>query len=95
MIVTLRAASHWLKLDECGPEMMHMRDAYLEPWKIFSNRDHLISAFNIACRLGMVNRALSWNEALRSLTEEQIEPYNDSVPGWLQDFLRAEMAQRK
>ena len=95
MIVTLRAASHWLKLDEFGPEMMRMRDAYLEPWTKFAARKDLLSAFNLAYRLGMANRALSWNEALRSLTEIQIEPYNDSVPGWLQDFLQAEMAQKK
>ncbi len=94
MIVTLRAASYWLKLDEFGPEMMRMRDAYLEPWTGFATREKLLSAFELAYCLGMANRALSWNEALRSLTEEQIEPYNDSVSGWLQDFLHAEQARK-
>jgi len=89
MTVTLRATAHWLSLDEFGPEMMRMRDAYLEPWTKFAAREKLLSAFKLAYHLGMANRALSWNEALRSLTGEQIEPYNDSVPGWLQDFLNA------
>ena len=95
MTVTLRATAYWLKLDEFGPEMMRMRDAYLEPWTKFATRKKLLSAFKLACRLGMANRALSWNEALRSLSEEQIEPYNDSVSGWLQDFLNAEMPQKE
>ena len=94
MIVTLRATSYWLKLDEFGPEMMRMRDAYLEPWTKFATRKRLLSAFKLAYRLGMANRALSWNEVFRSLTEEQVEPYKDSVPGWLQDFLNAEMPQK-
>jgi hypothetical protein len=91
MTVTLRATAHWLKLDESGPEMIRMRDVYFEPWTKFASREKLLSAFNLAYRLGMANRALSWNEALRSLTEAQIEPYNDSVPGWLQDFLHEEI----
>ena len=95
MIGTLRPTAYWLKLEEYGPEMMRMRDAYLEPWTKFATREKLLSAFNLAYRLGMANRSLSWNRVLRSLTEEQIEPYNDSVPGWLQDFLQAEMAQKK
>jgi len=95
MTVTLRATAHWLKLDEFGPEMMRMKDVYLEPRSKFATREKLLSAFNLAYRLGMVNRALSWNEALKSLTDEQIEPYNDSVPGWLQDFLNAEKALKE
>ena len=91
MTVNLRATAYWLKLDEFGPEMMHMRDVYLEPWTKFAPRKKLLSAFQLAYRLGMANRALSWHEALKSLTEEQKEPYNDSVPGWLQDFLNADM----
>jgi hypothetical protein len=95
MTVTLRATAYWLKLDEFGPEMMRMRDAYLEPWTKFATREKLLPAFKLAYRLGMVNRALSWNAALRSLTEKQIEPYNDSVPGWLQDFLNAEIPRKE
>ncbi len=95
MTVTLRATAYWLKLDEFGPEMMRMRDAYLEPWTKFTPRKKLLSAFQLAYRLGMANRALSWHEALRSLTEEQKEPYNDSVPGWLQDFLNHETPHDK
>jgi hypothetical protein len=94
LIVTLRATAHWLKLDEFGPEMMRMRDVYMEPWTRFVTREKLLSAFTLAYRLGMANRALSWNQSIGSLTGEQKEPYFDSVPGWLQDFMNAEIPQK-
>ena len=90
MLVTLRAAAHRLKLPEHGPELIRLRDAYLEPWTKFDTRGRLLAAFDLAYRLAMVNRALSWHDGLASLPEHHTQPYADSVPGWLQDFLIAE-----
>jgi hypothetical protein len=90
MLVTIRAAAHRLRLAEDGPEMQRLRDAYLEPWTKFETRGKLTAAFEIAYRLAMVNRALSWQQALGGLSKRIREPYADSVPGWLQDFLDAE-----
>lgn len=88
MLVTLRAAAHWLKLDETGPELRKLRDAYLEPWTSFAPRDSLADALALAYRLAMVNRALSWHQSMSRLPEKDREPYADSVPGWLQDYLQ-------
>ena len=41
MIVTLRSTAHWLKYDETGSEMLHLRDAYLEPSTTFAPRAQL------------------------------------------------------
>jgi len=89
MLVTLRAAAHWLKLEEFGPEMMQLRDIYLEAWTAFASREDLRSAFEIAYRLAMVNRSLSWCIGLSSLPEKDKVEY-DAVYGWLQDYLEAE-----
>lgn len=89
MLVTLRAAAHWLKLAEQGPEMMRLRDIYLEAWSNFGTRPDLLAAFQIAYRLAMVNRSLSWRSGLDSLSEKAKVEY-DGVYGWLQDFLEAE-----
>ena len=89
MLVTLRATAHWLKLDEAGPELRRLRDAYLEPWTRFETRAGLEDALELAYRLGMVNRALSWHHGLGSLSEQDKGAYADSVPGWLQDYLQA------
>ncbi|MCE7987362.1 MAG: hypothetical protein DYG89_39855 [Caldilinea sp. CFX5] len=90
MVVTLRAAAHWLHLDEQGPAIQKLRDAYLEPWTTFAPRPRLNEALTLAYRLGMVNRALSWQQSLGRLSEEDKGPYAASVPGWLQDYLRTE-----
>lgn len=92
LLVTLRGAAHWLKLDEAGPELRRARDAYLEPWTRFETRDRLLEALSLAYRLAMVNRALSWHHGLSGLSAKDREPYADSVPGWLQDYLQAEAA---
>lgn len=90
MVVTLRATAHWLQLDEHGPELQQLGDAYLEPWTTFAPRDALAAALALAYRLGMVNRALSWHHTLGRLAEKDQGPYADSVPGWVQDYLQAE-----
>ena len=92
MLVTERTLVHWLSLDENGPELQRVRDAYLEPWTTYAPRAELLEALRLAYRLGMVNRALSWHHGLAMLSKEQKAEYADNVPGWLQDFLRAESA---
>ncbi len=89
MLVTIRAAAHRLKLAKDGPEMLHLRDAYLEPWTKFATRTALSAAFDLAYLLAMVNRSLSWHHSMAPLAPHHKEPYVDNVPGWLQDFLRA------
>jgi len=90
MLVTIRAAAHRLELAEEGPEMMRLRDAFLEPWTTFATRPTLLVAFRQAYRLGMANRALSWQFGTGSVAAEHKEPYAEAVPRWLQDFLNAE-----
>jgi hypothetical protein len=89
MLVTLRAGAHWLKLEEFGSEMMQLRDIYLDGWTTFGSSYKLRSAFEIAYRLAMVNRSLSWRSGLGSLPEKYKVEY-DGVYGWLQDYLEAE-----
>ena len=91
MLVTLHATAYWLKLEEYGAEMMRLRDAYLEPWTAFQPRAAFLEIFPIAYRLGMLNRALSWWQGVGSLKWQEREEYADNVPGWLQDFLNAEI----
>lgn len=92
MLVTIRSIAHWLKLDEAGPELQRVRDAYLEPWTRFAPRAELTDALELAYRLGMVNRALSWHDCLQGLPWQHVEAYADNVSGWLQDYLEAERA---
>jgi Phosphotransferase enzyme family len=93
MLVTLRSAAYRLKLDEGGPEMMRLRNIYLDSWTAFAPQKRLLAAFRIAYRLAMVNRSLSYHRVLSPLPEAyRVE--NDSTVGWLQDFLEAETKVR-
>ena len=90
MLVTQRSIAHWVKLDENGSELVRLRDVYLEPWTAYAARADLLAAFDLAHRIGMVVRALSWNAGTGSLAMKHKEPYADAVPEWLQDYLAAE-----
>ena len=86
LLVTIRSAAYRAGLEEDAPEMLHLRDIYLEPWSSFGSPRELREAFNIAYRLAMINRSLSYHLSMAELPEEyKIE--NDAIPGWLQDFL--------
>lgn len=89
LLVTLRATSARLELAEDGPEMIRLRDAYLEPWTKFATRKTLLAAFALANRLSMANRALSWHHSTGALSPRNKADYADSVPNWLRDFLNA------
>jgi hypothetical protein len=87
MVVTLRSTAYWLKLEPHGAEMQRMVDAYLEPWTTFASRARVNEAFEVGIRLGILNRALSWQNTVRHLSAEQKQEYLDYVPDWLKDFL--------
>ena len=90
IFITLRTLVYWLKLDEDGPQLRRLRDLYLEPWTAFATRQELSTAFELACRLATVNRALSYHDTMGALAEKDRQAYLDSIPGWLQEFLKAE-----
>jgi hypothetical protein len=86
MLVTIRSTAYRAGIKEDAPEMLHLRDIYLEPWSSFGSPTELREAFDIAYRLAMINRSLSYHLSMARLPEEyKIE--NDAIPGWLQDFL--------
>jgi hypothetical protein len=89
MLVTMRSVAHRLKLHEDGPEMIRLRDIYLESWTAFESPENLRVAFRLAYRLAMVNRSLSYHRILGPLPE-RYKVENDAIPGWLQDFLGAD-----
>ena len=72
--------------------MQRVRDAYMEPWTEFETWESLLVAYDLAYKLAMLTRALSWNHRTGSLSNKYKELYAELVPGWLQDFLIAEKA---
>jgi hypothetical protein len=89
LLVMLRTTAYRLKLADTAPELIRLRDIYLEQWTRFESRECLLAAFQIARRVAMICRALTWYRVVSHLPEPFKTEYSDTVPGWLQEFLNA------
>ncbi|MEM7531213.1 MAG: aminoglycoside phosphotransferase family protein [Chloroflexota bacterium] len=89
MLVTLRHTAYRLQLAEDAPELIQLRDAYLAAWRPYGSNGDLLEAFDLAYKIGMVCRALTWYAMVSTLPVGSAEWHEnaDSVPGWLLDFL--------
>ncbi len=95
LLVTLRSTAYRIgALGEEGqrPEILRLRDAYLEPWSPYGSRADLLAACELARQVAMVARALTWYRVLGDLGEEDRAQDADAVPGWLQEFLASGIA---
>jgi hypothetical protein len=90
MLVTSRVIAWRLKFEEDAPELVNLRDIYLEAWTQYESRENLIAAFKLAYRVGMVCRALTWHRILAGAEEPAKVEDAEAVPGWLLEFLNYE-----
>ena len=82
--VTLKFFAHTRELPEGAPEVLRMRDAYLDAWSEFGSRDELLAVCERAFRLAIAVRALSYHQYSTLMPSPFRERYADSVP----DILR-------
>jgi hypothetical protein len=83
LLVSLRVVAHLTGLACGSPELLRLRDAYLEPWTDDLDRADLVEACRLALRIGGVLRADCYRRALLEATPEGRQEYGDWVPGWL------------
>lgn len=69
------------------PVLQRVRDMYLEAWQSFASQADLVEAFNLAWRVGMVGRALTWQEVIAAMDEAYRAEYAYYLPAWLGEFL--------
>lgn len=85
MIIVLRYTRYALKFSEA--DLARLRDAYLAPWTRYAPVESLLQAFDLAQRLGLLCRALTWHETVSALEESERWAYADSVTWNLRSFL--------
>ena len=90
IVVALRSVADRFGLEPGAPELERLVDAYLEPWTLVTPRKRLRALFPAAYRLGMLNRALSWQATVRSLEAPERAEFSPFVAAWLEEFLHAE-----
>jgi Ser/Thr protein kinase RdoA (MazF antagonist) len=76
-----------------SPDLLRLRDAYLEPWTNVAPFSRLVDLFELAYPLGMVCRALSWDRLLHALPGHDLSEFEPFVPAWLE--MAAETLQGK
>lgn len=89
IVIALRSIRDLFELEAGAPELERLVDAYLEPWTAVASRKNLRAVFPAAYRLGMLNRALSWQETVRGLEGPLHDQFALSVAGWLEEFEQA------
>jgi hypothetical protein len=90
LVVGLRSAAYTMQLEPGDPALDQLRDAYLRPWARYAGWADLQTAFALANRIGMVNRALTWYLVVSNLQEPYRSEQVDAVPGWLHEYLTEE-----
>jgi hypothetical protein len=83
LLVTLRVVAHIAELPYGSPELLRLRDAYLEPWTGEHDRADLLDAARLAVRVGGVSRADCYRRALLEASPEGRAEFGDAVPAWL------------
>lgn len=86
LLVTLRVVAHFGRLASGAPELLRLRDAYIEPWTAEHDRATLVEACRLALLTGPLGRALSYRRSLLDATPSARARYGDGVPGWLVDL---------
>jgi hypothetical protein len=89
LVVGLRGIAYRFDLADDAPELVRLRDIYLEPWTPYASRAQLLAACTLAKQIGSFCRALTWHRVVSSLPSPFREEQQDAVPGWLQVFLEA------
>jgi hypothetical protein len=83
LLVALRVVAHVHKAEYGAPELLRLRDAYLEPWSADFDRPTLLEAVRLALRTGGVSRARAYRVALLEGTEADVREHGDGLPYWL------------
>ena len=87
LAVTLRALAWRNGLAPGGPEVMRLRDAYLEPWTSIARGDDVELACDLARRTGAVQRALAWHRFAQLMPPDARAETVSSVPYGLKLYL--------
>lgn len=84
LLTIRRSLENRFDLAEDAPEMLALRDLYLATWQEYGSLAELRQATELAYRVGMVIRALTWYQAMSDgpIAAE----FAHAIPAWLQEF---------
>jgi hypothetical protein len=80
MLVPLGWTQRRLAADLYGPDVLRVRDAYLEPFSDLAPHGELVRTLELACRVGKVARALTWARAVAQSDRSELEEHFANAP---------------
>jgi hypothetical protein len=80
MLVPLGWAQNRLATALDAPELLLIRDAYLEPFRDLAPHAELVVTLELACRVGKVARALTWARAVAQSDPDQLDDHYANAP---------------
>jgi hypothetical protein len=80
MLVPLGWTQRRLAADLYGPDVLRVRDAYLEPFSDLAPHGELVGALECACRVGKVARALTWARAVAQSDRSELDEHFANAP---------------
>jgi hypothetical protein len=87
LVVAMRSLSHRLELPAGGPDILALRDAYLEPFAAYGAHSELVDACDIAHYVGTAARSLSWHRFVRAREPQFRDGDDEAVPYGLRRLL--------
>ena len=85
LFILLRVAKYIFEFSE--EELTQMRDVYLAEWITYQPIEHLRTAFELAQRLAILCRCLTWHYIVTHIEERRRGEFEDVTPYWLRLFL--------
>jgi hypothetical protein len=74
MLVALEfVRSRVLAVDADDPQIVRLRDAYLEVFSDLAPQAELVETLELACRVGKIARTLVWDRAVRALAPDEVD----------------------
>jgi hypothetical protein len=83
---TLRDIAYRRGLEADSPEVLRLRDVYLEPWTRFAPLEELRTIFADGYVLGTLCRAVTWERFLAEASQEARDEYDRNAAIWLDIF---------
>jgi aminoglycoside phosphotransferase (APT) family kinase protein len=79
---TLRVVAWHSEWEPGGPEVLRLRDAYLEPWTPFAPLGELREVYAQAYALGCLARAATWERVLLPIPPADRGDYEHNIGAW-------------
>lgn len=83
LLVALGFAAAVLDLEPMAPELLRLRDAYLEPWTGIASPATLRRSASLAFRVARVSRAAAWRRAVQDAALPVDEDFRTASAYWL------------